>query len=97
MRRTRDARVGDGGGTGGLGGDAPRPGGVRRNDATCDTAGVALNDFASVRSTLGPATNTACPSGQQLVQVVLRRASDESLDDVVVGAGAADSFETGEP
>ena len=97
MRRTRGALVGDGGGPGGLGGDAPRPGSVRRIAATCGTVGVALNDFASVRSTLGPATNTACPSGQQLVQVVLRRASAEPWDDAVVGAVAADSFDTGEP
>ena len=89
--------MGDGGGTGGLGGDTPRPGGVRRNDATCDTVGVALNDFASVRSRLGPATNTACPSGQQFVQVVLRRASDESLEGAVVGAAAAGSSSTGDP
>jgi hypothetical protein len=97
MRRTRGALVGDGGGTGGLGGDALRPSGVGRNDATCDPVDVTLKDFASVRSTPGPATNTACPSGQQLVQVVLRRASAEPWDDAVVGAVAADSWDTDEP
>ena len=56
-------------GLAGWGGDAPSRGDVTRNDATCNTAGVALNDFASVRSTPGPATDVACPSGQQLVQV----------------------------
>ena len=96
MRRARGALVGDGGGTGGLGGDAPSASGVRINDAACDAVGVALN-LESVRSTPGPATNMDCPSGQQLVQVALRRASDESRDDAVVGAVAADSFDTGEP
>ena len=61
MRRTRGALVGDGGGTGGLGGDAPRPNGVSRNDAVCHAIGVALKDFASIRSTPGPATNMTGP------------------------------------
>ncbi len=97
MRRTTGALVGDGGGTGGLGGDAPRPSSVGRNDAICDTVDEALKNFASLRSTPGPATNMACPSGQQLVQVALRRASGEPGDDADVGAVAADSFDTGEP
>ena len=97
MRRTTGALVGDGGGTGGLGGDAPGPSGVRRSDPTCDTVGVALKDFGSARSTPGPDTNTPCPSGQQLVQVARRRASGEPGDDADVGAVAADSFDAGEP
>ena len=97
MRRTTGALVGDGGGTGGLGGDAPRPRSVGRTEAICDTVDETLKNFASVRSTPGPITNMACPSGQQLVQVALRRASDESRDDAVVGAVAADSFDPGEP
>ena len=88
--------MGDGGGTGGLGGDAPRPGSVTRNDAICDAIGVALDDFVSIRSTPGP-TTMACPSGQQLGQGALRRASDQSWDDAVADAVAADSFDTGEP
>jgi hypothetical protein len=96
MRSASGALVGDGGGTGGLGGDAPRSGSVKRNDAICDAIGVALNDFVSIRSTPSPAT-IACPSGQQLVQGALRRASDESWDDAVADAVAADSFDTGEP
>jgi hypothetical protein len=97
MRRTRGALAGDGGGTGRLGGDAPGPSGVRRNDATCDTVGVALKDFESARSTPGPATDSAGRSGQQLVQVALRRGSDKPSDEAVVGAVAADAFDTGEP
>lgn len=96
MRRTRRALGGDGGGTGGLGGDAPTPGCVTRNDAIRDTIGVALNDFVSIRSTPGPATDMAGPSGQQLVQGALRRRSDESWDDAVAGSVAADSFHSGE-
>ncbi len=97
MRRTRRALVGDGGGTGGLGGDAPRPGRVKRNNAACDAIGVTLKAFASIRSMPRPATNVACPSGQQLVQVALRRASDESWNDAVVAAVAVDSLEPAEP
>lgn len=97
MRRTRRALVGAGGGTGGLGGDAPRTGSVTRNDVIRDAIGVAQNDVASIRSTPSPATIMACPSGQQLVQVALRRAPDASWDDAVAGPVAADSFDTGEP
>ena len=96
MRRTRRALVGDGGETGGLGGDAPRSGDGTRNDATRNAISVALNDFASSRSTPGPATDMACPSGQQLVQGALRRRSNESWDDAVASPVAADSFDTGE-
>jgi hypothetical protein len=79
MRRTKRALVGDGGGAGGLDGDAPKPGSITRNDAIRDPIGVAPNDFASIRSTPGPDANMAGPSGQQLVQraLRLRRASDE--------------------
>ena len=96
MRRTRRALVRDGGDTGGLGGDAPSSGAVTRNDATRDSMGVALNDFVSIRSTPGPATDMAGPSGQQLVQGALRRRSDQSWDVKVAGPVAADSFDAGE-
>ena len=96
MRRTRRALVGDGGETGGRGGDAPRSGDVTRNDATRNAIGVALNDFVSIRSTPGPATDMACPSGQQLVQGALRRRSNESWDDAVASPVAADSCDTGD-
>ena len=97
MRSESGALMGDGGGTGGLGSDAPRPGNITGNDAIRDAIGVALNDFASIRSTPGPATIMACPSGQQLVQGALRRASDEAWDNPVAGPVAADSFDTGAP
>ena len=97
MRRASGALVGDGGDTGGLGGDGPGPGSAWRNDAIRDAIGVALKDFASVRSTLGPATNMACPSQQQLVHVTFRCASDEPCNDAVVVAVAAGSVDTGEP
>jgi hypothetical protein len=96
MRRTRRALVGDGGETGGRGGDAPRSGVVTRNDVTRNAIGVALNDFVSIRSTPGPATDMAGPSGQQLVQGALRRRSNESWDDAVASPVAADSFDTGD-
>ena len=96
MRRTRRALVGDGGGTGGRGGDAPTPDNVTRHVATRDAIGVALNDFASIRSTPSPATIMAGPSGQQLVQRVLRRGSDEWWDDAVASPVAAVSFDTGD-
>ena len=60
-------------------------------------AGGTPNAFASVRSTPSPAADMAGPSGQQLVHVTLRRASEESWDDAVAGPAAADSFDTGEP
>lgn len=96
MRRTRRALTGDGGGTGGLSGDAQRPGSVTRNDAIRNAIGVALNDFVSIRSTPGPATDMACPSGQQLVQVVLRRSSETLCADGVAGSVGADSFSSDE-
>lgn len=96
MRRTGRALVGDGGGDGGPGGDAPRPGNITRNDAIRDAIGAARNDFASIRSTPGPATTMACPSGQQLAQMALRRASDERGNGAVVVAVAPDSSDTAE-
>ena len=96
MRRTRRALVGDAGDIGGPGGDAPRPDGVTTNDATCDTVGVALIDFASIRSAPSPATNVAWPSGQQLVEVTLGRASDASCDDAPVVPVAPDSVDAAE-
>ena len=62
-----------------------------------DAIGVALNAFASIRSTPGPATIVPCPSGQQLVQGVPRRVSDKWWDDPVADPVAADSFDTREP
>ena len=88
--------MGDGGGDGGPGGDAPRRDGVTPNDATCDTVGAALKDFASVRSAPSPATNMPWPSGQHLVDVTLGRASDASRDDALLVAVAAESYSTGE-
>ncbi|MEQ1726978.1 MAG: hypothetical protein ABL982_01245 [Vicinamibacterales bacterium] len=88
--------MGDGGDSGGPGGDAPRPDGVTGNDATCDTVSVALKDFASIRFAPSPATNMTWPSGQHVVDVTLGRASDASLDDALLVAVAADSYGTGE-
>ena len=88
--------MGDDWGTGGPGGDAPRRDGVTRNDATCDTVGVALKDFASIRFAPNPATNMTWPSGQQVVDVTLGRASNASIDDALLVAVAAESYSTGE-
>ena len=96
MRRTRGALAGDSGSTGGPGGDVPRPDGVTTNDASCGTVGVALMDFASIRSAPSPATNVAWPSGQQLVEVTLGRASDASCDDAPVVPVAPDSVDAAE-
>jgi|APDOM4702015159_1054818.scaffolds.fasta_scaffold233626_1 hypothetical protein len=82
MRSASGALVGDGGGTGGLGGAAACVVGLSSNDAT-ETVGVMANALPSVRSTPGPAANTMGPSTQQLWQLPTRRASDGASGDAL--------------
>lgn len=97
MRRTSGTLVGDGGGTGGPGGDAPSSDVVRKNDATGDASGAAPRDFASVRATPGPAASMTCPSAQQSLQVALRRTADDSGDDALCAVASSGTFDRGEP
>ena len=82
MRSASGALVGDGGGTGGLGGAAASVVGLRWNTAT-DTVGAIANALPSVRSTPGPAANAMGPATQQLSQLPTRRASDGTSGDAV--------------
>ena len=54
-----------------------------------------VEDLPEVTGTTEP--SQLMLASKQVVQVVLRRASDESWDDAVTGPVAADSFDTGEP
>lgn len=80
MRRASGALVGDGGGTGGLGGAASCVATLTWNDTT-SIAGATPHAFASVRSTPGPAAKATGPARQQLPQLCTRRASDEASGD----------------
>ena len=80
MRSAIGPLVGDGGGTGGLGGAAACVAALRRNDAT-ETAGAMGNALPLARSTPGPATNATGPATQQLSQLPTRRASDGASGD----------------
>lgn len=87
MRSASGARVGDGGGTGGLGG-GPTDVEAPMWNGTAAGVGAVATAWAAVRPATSPATMASGPASQQLSQVLLSRAAEGGSALVTPASGA---------